>query len=73
MTTYKIQYWDRDGKGTTLIDSPDAIDVEQAAELIQEQLLANGIDTGTVQVETFREVENVFDRAIANIQRHGIG
>ncbi|MBN3927748.1 hypothetical protein [Nostoc sp. NMS4] len=73
MKTYKIQYWDTDGEGTTLIESPHPINVEEASEAIQEQLLANGIDAGTVQVETFREVKNVFDRVVANIQRYGVG
>ncbi|MDZ8136307.1 MAG: hypothetical protein RM049_13525 [Nostoc sp. DedQUE04] len=73
MITYKIQYWDKDGGGTTLIKSPDPLDVEEASELIQEQLLANDISTSPVQVETFREVKNPFDHAVANLQRYGIG
>ena len=73
MKTYKIQYWDTEGEGTTLIESPYPMNVEEASEAIQEQLLANGIDAGLVQVETFREVKNVFDRTVANIQRYGVG
>ncbi|WP_375497085.1 hypothetical protein [uncultured Nostoc sp.] len=73
MTTYKIKYWDNEGQGTTLIDSPIELDADEAANLIQEQLLENGIKTSTVQVEEFREVKNPLDLLVANIQRLGFG
>jgi hypothetical protein len=72
MKTYKIKYWDREGEGTTLIHSSKPIDVEEAAA-VEEQLLANSIDVGQIQVEVFREVTNPLDLLVANIQRLGIG
>lgn len=71
MKSYKISYWDRDGEGTTIIESKNPIDVEEAAAAIKEQLLENGIDTGEVQVEEFREITNPVDGFIANLQRLG--
>ncbi|MBN3907669.1 MAG: hypothetical protein HWQ35_14245 [Nostoc sp. NMS1] len=73
MTIYKIKYWDNEGQGTTLIDSPSQVDVEEAASLVQEQLQENGINTSPVQVEEFREVRNPLDLLVANIQRLGLG
>ena len=73
MTIYKIKYWDNEGQGTTLIDSPSQLDVEEAAISVQEQLQENGIDTSPVQIEVFREVQNSLDLLVANIQRLGFG
>lgn len=72
MKSYRIKYWDSQAQGTTIIESPQAIDVEQAATAIREQLLANEIDTGEVQVEEFREITNPLDRLITNFQRLGL-
>ncbi|MDF5736778.1 MULTISPECIES: hypothetical protein [unclassified Nostoc] len=73
MTTYKIKYWDNEGQGTTLINSPGELEADKAANLIQEQLQENGIETSTVQVEVFREIKNPLDLLVANIQRLGFG
>ncbi|PHJ56040.1 hypothetical protein VF14_31020 [Nostoc linckia z18] len=73
MKTYKIKYWDNEGQGTTLIDSSEKLDADEAANLVQEQLRENGIDTSPVQVEEFREVKNPLDMLVANIQRLGFG
>ena len=73
MKTYKIKYWDNEGQGTTLIDSPGELGADEAANLIQEHLQQNGIETSTVQVEVFREVQNPLDLLVANIQRLGFG
>lgn len=73
MKTYKIKYWDNGGEGTTLIDSPSELNADEAANLLQENLQENGIETSPVQVEVFREVQNPLDLLVANIQRLGIG
>lgn len=73
MNIYKIKYWDDLGEGTTLIESPNKLDVEDAANALQEQLVENGIETSPVQVEEFEDVTNKpFARFVANIQRLGL-
>lgn len=71
MKSYKISYWDREGQGTTIIESIHPVDVEEAANAVKEQLSENGIDTGEVQVEEFREIINPVDQFITNLQRLG--
>lgn len=73
MKAYKIKYWDREGQGTTIIESSDSqpIEIEEAAAAIKEYLLEKGIDTGEVQIEEFREIQNPFDRLVTNFQRLG--
>ena len=71
MKFYKIKYCDREGEGTTIIESTNHVDVEEAANAIREQLLENQIDAGEVQVEEFREITNPVDRLITNLQRLG--
>ncbi|MCG6138469.1 MAG: hypothetical protein MET45_28245 [Nostoc sp. LLA-1] len=69
MKNYKVKYWDCEGEGTTIINSPDSLTADDAATLINEQLKANEIDTTDVQIEIFREIKNPLDNLVANIQR----
>lgn len=71
MKSYKITYWDSEAEGTSIIESINSIDIEEAANAIKEQLLDNGIDTGEVQIEEFREITNPLDKLITNLQRLG--
>lgn len=71
MKSYKFTYWDRGGGGTTIVESPNSIDVEEAVSAIKEQLLENGIEIEEMQVDEFREITNPIDKFIVNLERLG--
>lgn len=72
MRSYKIKYWDALGGGTTIIESLEPMGVEEAVQLIREQLLYNDIEATPIQVEVFEEITNPIGLLITNFQRLAI-
>lgn len=70
MKNYQVNYSDNSGYGSTVINSLHECDVEEAAELITEQLEQSGIEIEGLQIHTFEEITNPVSLVIANLKRY---